>query len=328
MSWTDNALLFSPTLNSLRGDAAFGLIDCGARNNILEPWASFEATQPKALRVLGFEADAAEADRLNQKFSTHRRTVAAAAWNAVGQHKLYLTTPPQASSLFPPNQNLGHLVTRTAQGFVSLPDSRVVARVVDVPTTTIDAALAESPMDADMLKIDTQGAEYEILEGATEALNTKLFAVTAETWTVEVYTGIRLMWDVMALMAQRGFVFMTQEIAGLARRSTPEARTTDFLQREQVISTEVLFFKDPKTFVKNAVTPAKVFKAIAIADVYGFADYGVDLLRHLVMRWPDQIGAVKTCYEALAASRAVGKGVKAAAYPSLNGTFLLPINTR
>lgn len=324
-TWTDQAFLFSKIFHDLISDHTVGLIDCGARDNIPEPWASFEKAHPNFLKVLGFEADVTEAARLNKTNITHRSYVAAAAWNSIGHHALYLTHPPQASSLFPPNDALGHMYARSGDQMITLSGGRLLDRVVDVPTTTIDAALKTHPLDADILKIDTQGAEYEILDGAQRTLNDDLFAVIAETWTVDVYKGIHLAWDVMKLMADQGYVFITQDIAGHARRSFADAKTLAFLQREQTISLELLFFKAPDAVVKKAKTPAKIYKAVAISDAYGLPDYGVELLAKLLTRWPHELANVQKAYDEIAARRGFDKGVTHAQYPALNGNTFVKI---
>lgn len=299
--WANQALMFAPAYGELVAGSTFGFIDCGARDNVPEPWASFAAHAPDSLFVLGFEADPEEAARLNTQFATRRRYIPAAAWNNVGQQPFYLTNPPQTSSLFPPNESLTHFFAPDGSGFVNIAGGRVLQRVLEVPTTTIDAAIQTAPFDADFLKIDTQGAEYEILEGAAHALDTSLFSVVAETWLAEIYKGIRLSWDVAALMAKRGYVYMTHELAGLSRRSFPDAQTLNFQQHNQVIGLEILFFREPAAFVK-------------------FADFSVDLLRHLVMRWPAELTNVQRCYNEMSSRRgaATGQPTKAL-YPSLRG---------
>ncbi|MBL8645178.1 MAG: FkbM family methyltransferase [Rhodospirillaceae bacterium] len=317
MPWTDHALLFSPVHRDLIAPSPIGLIDCGARGDIPEPWASYARQHPGAVKVLGFEAEAAEAARLNAQHAGQRHYMAAAAWNTVGTHALYVTDPPQASSLFPPNENLSELFTRTGTQMKSLPAGRTVQRVVDVPTTTIDAALVTHPMDADVLKIDTQGAEYEILEGARDTLTNALFAVIAETWTVEAYTGIKPAWDVMRLMADNGYAVMRQETAGLARWHFPDASTLAFVQHEQMISLELLFFRDARIFVRQAAHAAKAYTAVGIADAMGFPDYGVAVLREILMRWPGEMENVKRCYGEIAKRRANGGDHLSALYPPL-----------
>ncbi len=316
MTWTERALFFTATHRDIIAPSPVGLIDCGARGNIPEPWTSYETTNANTLRVLGFEPDAAEAERLGAA-NSNRTYISAAAWNSTGTRDLYITTQPQASSLFPPNADQTFLYASNGAQYLNLHKTRTVEKTITVPTTTIDAEVEKISFDADVLKIDTQGAEYEILEGATHALNTLLFAVLAETWTTEIYKGVKPAWEVMRLMADRGYTLMTQDIAGLARRSFPETPTFKFVQREQTISFELLFFKHARSFVRSAANPAKAFKAVGIADVYGFPDYAVELLQEIVMRWPGEINNVQKCYDELVKHRALPGNLEAL-YPKLH----------
>lgn len=318
MKWTDYALLFSTRFRELVRDDAIGFIDCGARDDVPEPWLSLEKMHPDLLSVLGFEADAEEAAKLNKMLGGSRTYIPAAAWKERGCRKLYLTDPPATSSLFPPNECLtdffGPGVTK------SVPDGRKLRRIVDVPTTTLDDAVRESNFRADFLKIDTQGAEYEILEGAPGLLRTDLFGVVAETWTLEVYKGTRPTWDVMALMASHGFMFVTHHVAGLVQRNFVDASTRGFVQKHQIASLELLFFREPEAFVKNARAPSQVYKAVAIADVYGFADIGVALLRFAVMRWPSELKNVQECYNEMKLRRSSLPVHPDRLYPSIRGS--------
>ncbi|MBL8628461.1 MAG: FkbM family methyltransferase [Rhodospirillaceae bacterium] len=318
MTWSDVALLFSQTHRDLIADTPIGLIDCGARGDIPEPWSTYAQQFPELMRVLGFEADATEAAHLNNRYGEQRRYLPAAAWNSVGTHALYITDPPQASSLFPPNTALTHLHARVGDMRQSLPAGRVVQRTIEVPTTTIDAAIAAYPLDADVLKIDTQGAEYEVLEGARAALRDSVFAVIAETWTTDVYQGVKPTWEVMRLMADMDFAFMTHDVAGYARRSFMDTKTFSYIQREQIISLELLFFRSTKAVVTTAAEPANVYKAVGIADVLGFPDYGVELLHMLLTRWPNELANVKYCYDEMTARRTKTGATLAALYPPLH----------
>jgi FkbM family methyltransferase len=318
MSWKNHALLFSPAHRALCGMSPIGLIDCGARGTIPEPWASLETAFPNSLQVVGFEADAEEAARLTEVYGGRRRYVPAAAWNAVGTRPIYITERPQTSSLFPPNAEIQHYFRPKPGGFVNVQDGRAVARVVDIPTTTIDVAMADVSFDVDFLKIDTQGAEYEILEGAAAALDGPLFGVVAETWATQIYKGVKPMWEVMRLLASHGYQFMRYENAGSVRRSFPGTPTFEFTQIAQMSSFEVLFFREARPFVRAAKEPAKAYKAVGIADAFGHADYGVEILHEIVMRWPEELANVQACYKDIVARRSVKGAPLAEWYPKLH----------
>jgi FkbM family methyltransferase len=80
---------------------------------------------------------------------------------------------------------------------------------IEVKTTTLDAfCTAESIGHVDLLKIDTQGAEYAVLEGAAEMLTRRAITVLVfELITAATYAQQRLPSEYFTLMESRGYVF-------------------------------------------------------------------------------------------------------------------------
>ena len=80
---------------------------------------------------------------------------------------------------------------------------------IEVTTTTLDAfCYAESIEHIDLLKIDTQGAEYAVLEGAAKMLARRAVAVLVfEMITAATYAQQRLPSEYFALLESRGYRF-------------------------------------------------------------------------------------------------------------------------
>lgn len=85
------------------------------------------------------------------------------------------------------------------------PGSRQVERRV-VPLTTIDTLLQQHhiPETGAMLKVDTQGFEWQVLDGAREALR-RFELVLLELSLTKLYAGQRLWLDIVQRMADAGF---------------------------------------------------------------------------------------------------------------------------
>lgn len=85
------------------------------------------------------------------------------------------------------------------------PGSRVVA-TEEVPVTTVDLLMDRHALSAPqtMLKVDTQGYEEVVLDGAGTAL-TGLSAVQLELSMVELYTGQQLFEQMLSRMDAAGF---------------------------------------------------------------------------------------------------------------------------
>lgn len=66
----------------------------------------------------------------------------------------------------------------------------------------------EGPAPPDFLSLDAQGAEYDILLGAGDALESSCVAVMLEAWFHPVYQGQKLFGDICRLLSERGFYFV------------------------------------------------------------------------------------------------------------------------
>jgi hypothetical protein len=74
-------------------------------------------------------------------------------------------------------------------------------------------------LQIDFLKIDTQGAEYEILKGAEKHLLSQMPLVTCETWTTEVYEKAPLMHEVIELMYDYGYELLDMSLCHSAKHN-------------------------------------------------------------------------------------------------------------
>lgn len=80
---------------------------------------------------------------------------------------------------------------------------------IEVTTKTLDAFCIDQSIDrVDLLKIDTQGAEYNVLEGAADILSRRAVTVLVfELITATTYEQQRLPSEYFALLESRGYVF-------------------------------------------------------------------------------------------------------------------------
>ena len=172
------------------------VVDVGARWGAGERWRRFG---PR-VRVVGFDPDAEECERLaaaepDDGMVTY---VAAALGARVGTATLHTTVEPACSSLYPP---IEELVVRRPELHVIRP-----AGTTDVRLETLDRWLATTDLDGiDVVKLDTQGSELGVLEGAERALESvRLLEIEVEF--NELYAGQPLFGDVDRFLRDRGFV--------------------------------------------------------------------------------------------------------------------------
>jgi FkbM family methyltransferase len=284
----DRAIL-TPAFAQLVADEPLVLIDIGARGDPEEPWALMD---PAALRVVGFEPDREECERLSRK-DPGRRYLPQAVWDETTDVDVHVAAHPGCTSVHPPN---GPLLERYAPEHVRPRDTTAVMRY---PARPLDEVLSDEGIVPDVVKIDTQGSEGEVIAGARETLRRHAFAVIVETWTIEVHQGQALTHDVMRALTGLGYsVFDVQVAAAWTRRS---GMVGDLVAKRQVTGLDLLMLKDP---VAEARTRDRVVWA-GVADAFGFTDYALEILA------PDSSA------EAAAMRRAVIAG--AAPVPRENG---------
>ena len=239
-----NSLLNNPIFAATAPSAAIrekpmGFIDVGAR------WGTHEVVEPiaGATAVLAFEPDEEEFTRIRDRRLKSSPWACfeiepMALYDKQGTAELRICTAPNNSSLRDPNPRI---VERYAMaGFDEV-------RRVTVPTETLDNVIFGLRGDDDFwgefVKLDTQGAEYEILQGAKRCLDERTVAVIAETAFLEQYSGQKLFSEIELFMRQRGFTFYG--FLSLHLRSCKQLDKVRHMGKERAFFIDALFLKDP-----------------------------------------------------------------------------------
>ena len=171
------------------------VVDVGARWGAGDRWRAFRPH----VRVVGFDPDEDECHRLAAQEEDDAVSYVPVALGATsGDATLHLTVEPACSSLYPPIEDL-----IAARPMLTSSRPTGTARVA---LRTLDDWFATSDLDhIDVVKLDAQGAELAILEGAPKALATvRLLEVEVEF--NELYAGQPLFADVDRFLRAGGFV--------------------------------------------------------------------------------------------------------------------------
>ena len=172
------------------------VVDVGCRWGVAGVWSSFAPH----VSVVGFDPDVAECERLSM---LHRgdptvRFVAVALGRSRRTAPLYVTEDPGSSSLYPPDP----------ESFLHRPELACTRLVREMPIelTTLDDWTREAGVgEIDVIKLDTQGSELGVLEGASRSLES-VRALEVEVEFNEMYRGQPLFGDVDRHLRERGFV--------------------------------------------------------------------------------------------------------------------------
>jgi len=173
--------------------APIGVIDIGARGGIEDHWAALHPY----VRAYGFDPDEAECERLNRANKGVITYVPVALGGDVGSYPFYVTYDQFCSSLFRPIERLAKERPRLAE--------MRVREIVTTDTQTVDGWMGSAEIGRlDYLKLDAQGAELAILEGASNSLHT-VRAIKLEVQFSQLYEGVPLFAEVDAFLRSRGF---------------------------------------------------------------------------------------------------------------------------
>lgn len=171
------------------------VVDVGARWGFAPLWERFG---DRCLTV-GFEPDPVECERLRQLNCDRRNAtfVPLALGARAGLATLFMTKDPGGYSLFRP-------ATDAVERHPGLSGGRLDGTSM-IETTTLDAwCSAENVERVDVIKIDTQGSELDILEGASDILAT-VRAVEVEVEFNELYDDVPLFAEIDRFLRNRGF---------------------------------------------------------------------------------------------------------------------------
>lgn len=118
-----------------------------------------------------------------------------------GRAQLNVTHLPNMSSTLAPNAEL-------LRSFRKKGAHTEITSAIEIPVDTLDAVLMRDGRQADAIKVDTQGSELDILQGAKDCLSNSCLIAEIEVSFLERYRGQALFRDIEAHMSEHGFVLL------------------------------------------------------------------------------------------------------------------------
>jgi FkbM family methyltransferase len=235
------------------------------------------------LSIYGFDADSDACDAANaeleaQAISWTERHIPLGISNSIGETTLYVTKHPMCSSLYPPNEKF---LDRLA----GLPEAMALDFTLEIETTTLDeASKNEGFQEIDFLQIDVQGADLNVLKGASQLLEKSILAIQIEVEFNPLYIDQPLFSDVDLFMRQQGFTLFD-----LSRTHFPRTGSPVYLDERpgQILWGDAIYFRDliRDDLASQLKKPEQIFKLACIADVLQFPDYALELLKYLTFNY-------------------------------------------
>jgi FkbM family methyltransferase len=235
------------------------------------------------LNIYGFDADADACDEANNDIASRNVN-----WNefhlpvAIGksteQRTLYVTKDPMCSSLLRPNEAF-------LANFSHLPEQMNLDFSLEIETTTLDEFCKSENIDEiDFLQIDVQGAELDVIRGAETKISNVLGLQTEVSFS-HLYVEQPLFADIDSYLRKHNFSFFDLHVGYRLRRTS--IRETH--RQGQLLWGDAFYLKNFIDFETKMelLDPKKIFKLACVADVMGFIDYAVDILKYLTIEYSE-----------------------------------------
>jgi len=188
-----------------------------------------------------------------------------------GTRTLYRPRFGNSSTILPPIAEVGEAFDK--RQFFD------VKETMQVDVVRLDDAMRDFDIQRpDYLKLDVEGAEYEILEGASDTLS-KLSALRVEVSFIELREGQRLAMEVGHFLEGKGFRLMSMpelnpwRVRGYVAHPAVSREPIRY-SRGQLVHGDFLFMRDPGLFIDAEQRVRGAFLAMA----YGFFDHAERLL--------------------------------------------------
>jgi FkbM family methyltransferase len=198
-----------------------------------------------------------------------------------GTAQLYVLSSAVNCSLLPPNPEFVKRYRMT--GFD-------VVKTIPLTTTSLDQLLFGARRAevhwGEFIKLDTQGTELEILQGAQRTLEERTVALLVEVEFFEMYQGEHLFSEVEQWLRSRGFSFYGFD---LHTRSAKLLEKSKSAGRERTFFADAIFFKDPLPggLWKKPMNERALQALFACGLLLGYYDFALQLALETWAKGPE-----------------------------------------
>ena len=154
----------------------------------------------------------------------------------------------------------------------------------EVDTTTLDHFCEQEGIhEIDFLQIDVQGADLDVLQGASRILNCGTLAVQIEVEFSSLYVDQPLFADVDNCL--RKYDFSLFDISP-AYRLRERLQISSNKRKGQLLWGDAFYLRDliREDIDGHLKSPKRMLKLACIADLMNFTDYALEILEHLTLQ--------------------------------------------
>jgi len=221
-------------------------------------------------KIYAFDIDKNECEKLNKSAKKGLKFYPFALGKKNEIRKFYVTNKPECSSLYKPNEKLLKLYNNLSGAL--LKDTK------DIQTITLDEFCEKETIKyLDFIKIDVQGAELDVLQGAKKSLENILCIIT-EVEFIDHYIDQPLYGDICSYLSDNDLMF--QKFLGVGGRTLhPIILKNNINFATQHIWSDAVFIKNILKI--SELENSHLLKLSIFAYIYGSLDLTFFLFKYL-----------------------------------------------
>lgn len=265
----DSAPILAKLVAERHPALAFNIVELGAVPVAGHPEPFHKLLQFfPASRISAVELEPAVCEQLNLAARPGMRYYPQAIGRSEEQKTLYVTADPMCTSLYEPDE-------RYLDRYMNLEGMRL-RRKTSVRTVSLNAFVADNGIGPiDFIKMDIQGAELDVLQGASHVLSAVL-ALVLELEFVPLYKDQPLLGDVDAYLREQDFS-MHKIISVYGRMMKPIVAHGDLKSPTQIMWCDGLYTVDLLDL--RGLSEQQLLKLAVILDLYESCDAAYYVVR-------------------------------------------------
>ena len=263
--WPSHRVVLEPAMASVLAKRNLVVADVGVAEGPEERWLGIR----NFTRFLTFDPNP------RSQVSQDERTVClpVGLWSSRARKTLYLYALPDCSSVYPFNEEL-------LRDFLTKEGARPTG-TTEIELDALDNCIATRPeLRPDFLKIDTEGADLEVLRGADGALRQSVMGIRVETTVMELRLGAPMFSEIDGHLRERGFMLLHLSRVHFIRNNGLHGFTS---QPQFGSGDSVYFLRREKLLSRLAALPGEERDSVLVRFVvlllcHGVHDYAIEVI--------------------------------------------------
>jgi len=251
------------------------VLDAGGRYGLHPTWKSFTGELEYHL----FEPDKVEASRLKNKYKKREKEIKIIN-KALSNNNIRLKL-----NLFK-NRAMSSTAKRNPISSLFQTERKIethIDKTIFVNTITIDNYCLVNKLQLDFIKLDTEGNEFNILQGSIQQLNKSILGVRSEVSFTNIYEGMPQFSAIHDLMIKNNFILLNFDYIGKGDYQNNFVNTNS--RYGVLTSTDAVYVKDTKYLYDKTLSKNKNLVRILKYSAFCMCNNAPDLAINVLLKY-------------------------------------------